>query len=29
MSLLIHFPNDSRFYKLNRDDFGAFVFERE
>ncbi|MCU5429943.1 DNA phosphorothioation-dependent restriction protein DptF [Bacillus cereus] len=27
--LLIHFPNDSRFYKLNRDDFGAFVFERE
>ncbi|NKW86415.1 DNA phosphorothioation-dependent restriction protein DptF [Bacillus cereus] len=27
--LLVHFPNDSRFYKLNRDDFGAFVFERE
>lgn len=27
--LLIHFPNDSRFYKLNRDDFGTFVFERE
>ncbi|KAA0777843.1 DNA phosphorothioation-dependent restriction protein DptF [Bacillus sp. BB51/4] len=30
--LLIHFPNDARFYKLTRDDydeFDAFVFEKE
>lgn len=27
--LLIHFPNDQRFYRLKRDDFGSFVFERE
>lgn len=27
--LLVHFPLDQRFYKLKRDDFGAFVFERE
>lgn len=27
--MLIHFPNDARFYKLKRDDFGAFVFEKE
>ncbi|WP_269217440.1 DNA phosphorothioation-dependent restriction protein DptF [Metabacillus sp. B2-18] len=27
--MLVHFPNDNRFYKLKKDDFGAFVFERE
>ncbi|CEH29398.1 Uncharacterized protein BN1090_A2_01825 [Aneurinibacillus migulanus] len=27
--LLVHFPTDGRFYKLKRDDFGAFVFEKE
>lgn len=27
--VLFHFPIDDRFYKLKRDDFGAFVFERE
>lgn len=27
--ILIHFPKDNKFYKIKRDDFGAFVFERE
>lgn len=27
--LLVHFPNDNRFYLIKRDDFGAFVFEKE
>lgn len=27
--MLIHFPADHRFYKLKKDDFGAFVFEKE
>ncbi|WP_102345889.1 DNA phosphorothioation-dependent restriction protein DptF [Bacillus sp. Marseille-P3661] len=27
--LLVHFPKDNRFYMIKRDDFGAFVFERE
>lgn len=27
--LLIHFPQDSKLYKLYKDDFSAFVFEKE
>lgn len=27
--LLVHFPQDSRIYKLYKDDFSAFVFEKE
>ncbi|MBS4205481.1 DNA phosphorothioation-dependent restriction protein DptF [Bacillus sp. FJAT-49754] len=27
--ILIHFPHDNKNYLLKRDDFGAFVFERE
>ncbi|MFN7252933.1 MAG: DNA phosphorothioation-dependent restriction protein DptF [Anaerobacillus sp.] len=27
--LLVHFPNENKSYKLKRDDFGAFVFEKE
>lgn len=27
--MLVHFPQDNRFYIVKRDDFGAFVFERE
>jgi DNA phosphorothioation-dependent restriction protein DptF len=27
--ILIHFPNDNKFYTIKRDDFEAFVFERE
>lgn len=27
--LIVHFTNDDRLYSLKRDDFGAFVFERE
>ncbi len=27
--LLIHYPNDKKFYKIKKDDFERFVFERE
>lgn len=27
--LLLHFPSDQRFYRLSKDDFGTFVFEKE
>ncbi|KRF01152.1 DNA phosphorothioation-dependent restriction protein DptF [Paenibacillus sp. Soil766] len=27
--LIVHYPNDGRFYKLYKDDFGSFVFEKE
>jgi len=27
--ILVHFSQDNRFYNVKRDDFGAFVFERE
>ncbi|MCK6207699.1 DNA phosphorothioation-dependent restriction protein DptF [Bacillus infantis] len=27
--LLIHYPNDKKYYTIKKDDFGSFVFERE
>ncbi|MCZ8538301.1 DNA phosphorothioation-dependent restriction protein DptF [Paenisporosarcina quisquiliarum] len=27
--MLVHFPQDNKFYMVKRDDFGSFVFERE
>ncbi|WP_421377976.1 DNA phosphorothioation-dependent restriction protein DptF [Bacillus salacetis] len=27
--MLIHYPNDKKYYAIKKDDFGSFVFERE